>query len=141
MADKFDQRLYRIIDADFNRAREGLRVCEDICRFVFDQRGRTGRYKRIRHRLTDILRRWDIGRMLAARQTQRDVGRGSEPSEMKRRDLRDLFLANSQRVKESVRVLEEMAKLVDSKSAGDIKALRYQVYILEQETLQGLERS
>ncbi len=141
MADKSDQRLYRIIDANFNRAREGLRVCEDVCRFVYDQRARTGRYKRIRHRLTDILKRWDIDRMVAARQTSRDVGRASEPSELKRRHLRDIFMANSQRVKESVRVLEELAKLIDVKSARDLKSLRYRVYILEQEVFRGFSRS
>jgi len=138
---KLEKRFYRIIDANFNRAREGLRVCEDVCRFFYNKRKGTEKYKRVRHRLTTVLKSWDIQQMLAARDTGRDVGRQGNESELVRRDLKDIFYANSQRVKESLRVLEEFAKLIDIKSARDLKSLRYQVYLLEQETLKGFFRS
>ena len=31
-----DERIYRVIDANLNRLKEGLRVVEDIKRYVFD---------------------------------------------------------------------------------------------------------
>ena len=48
-----DEKLYRVMDANLNRAKEGLRVCEDICRFVYDQRQWTSGLKTIRHQLTE----------------------------------------------------------------------------------------
>jgi len=141
VAKNFEKQLYRIIDANFNRAREGLRVCEDVCRFFYNRRKKTEQYKRIRHRLTAVLNRWDIQRVIAARNTARDVGRATHASELMRRGLRDVFYANSQRVKESLRVLEELAKCIDVKSARDLKSLRYQIYVLEQETLKGFGKS
>ena len=45
----------RILDANANRAREALRVVEDYCRFVLDDRFLSGELKRLRHDLTAIL--------------------------------------------------------------------------------------
>jgi hypothetical protein len=48
----------------------------------------------------------------------------------------DVFYANSQRAKESLRVLEEFAKLRDRRLAEDLKKLRYQVYALEKNVIE-----
>jgi thiamine-phosphate pyrophosphorylase len=50
---------------------------------------------------------------------------------MERNDPRDIFFANIQRVKESIRVLEEFSKLVSVKSALDLKKIRYDIYGIE----------
>ena len=135
MRNKLDKNIYRVIDANFNRAKEGLRVCEDVCRFVFNNRSLTRQFKDLRHALTDVLRASWQAEGLMNRDVVGDQGRPSTVQEMTRNDVADIFFANSQRIKESIRVLEEFTKLVDPKRAEDLKSLRYRVYILEQKGL------
>jgi hypothetical protein len=130
-----DEKVYRVLDANFNRAKEGLRVCEDVCRFVFDDQPLTGQYKDIRHSLTQLLQTVGLKRLVQARNIEHDVGKPSIDSEMKRSDVFEIFDANSQRIKESVRVLEEFIKMIDPKSAQLIKNLRYKVYDCEKEII------
>ena len=120
------------MDANVNRAKEGLRVCEDICRFIYDDPASTKAYKKIRHQLTGIMSSFAHLNYIKARDIEGDVGsRGITASELKRRDLKDIFFANSQRVKESIRVLEELAKLFNLSAAKKLKNLRYKVYAVE----------
>lgn len=130
-----DRSLYRILDANFNRGKEGLRVCEDLCRYTWDQRTLTRAFKDLRHELTEIMTGLDIYKALEARHIQGDVGRGTTVSESKRKDIGSVFWANSQRVKESLRVLEEVAKLIDPRISSKLKLLRYKVYALEQKVI------
>ena len=130
-----DKSLYRILDANFNRAKEGLRVCEDLCRYVWDQKTLTRTFKDLRHELTEIISALDIQKTIEARHIQGDVGRDTSLSESKRVDVRAVFYANSQRIKESLRVLEEITKLIDAGVSFQLKALRYKVYALEQKVL------
>lgn len=127
------QKLYRIIDANFNRAKEGLRVCEDICRFILDRRGETKSLKGLRQRLTDVTISFKVSKIISARNIQGDVGKRSTRLELKRERVSDIFFANAQRVKESVRVLEEFSKLIDTKLAEKFKAIRYHMYAVEKE--------
>ena len=127
------KKLYRIIDANFNRAKEGLRVCEDICRFFLNGKEATKKYKEARHRLTAIVSSLPVFQIIQARDIQRDVGKASIAQEFKRESVSDIFYANSQRVKESLRVLEELTKLINDRLAYDLKQLRYQIYALEKE--------
>ena len=127
--------LYRVVDANYNRAKEGLRVCEDIARFVFDDKSLTKRFKRARHGLFQAVKPFGFKEIVAARDIMKDVGRGTLDSESSRSSVGDLLYANSQRVKESLRVLEEFAKLVDIKTAERLKRLRYALYDLEKEAL------
>ena len=130
--------LYRVMDANFNRTKEGLRVCEDVCRYVLDQPSLTGEYKKLRHAVTEAIKLLDIKGLIAARDIDGDVGRGTICSEEKRNQVADIFYANSQRVKESLRVLEEFAKLMNVKAAALLKTARYQSYALEQKALKVL---
>jgi len=130
-----ERSLYRIFDANFNRSKEGLRVCEDLCRYIWDQRTLTRALKDVRHELTEITAGLDMQKALEARHIQSDVGKVSSVSECKRKDVYAVFWANSQRVKESLRVLEEVVKLIDVKTALKLKALRYKVYALEQKAV------
>lgn len=129
------QELFRVVDANYNRAKEGLRVCEDIARFIFDDRRLTERFKRVRHGLTQAIKPFGFKEIVTARDILKDVGRQTVKSETKRSSVGDLLYANSQRVKESLRVLEEFAKLVNIKAAERLKRLRYAVYELEKEVL------
>ena len=110
--------LYRILDANFNRAKEGLRVCEDLCRYIWDQRTLTRAFKNVRHELTGVMAGLDIQKVLEARHIQGDVGRATSISESKRKDIKAVFCANIQRVKESLRVLEEVTKLIDIRKSS-----------------------
>jgi hypothetical protein len=130
-----DKILYRILDANFNRTKEGLRVCEDLCRYVWNQKTLTRAFKDIRHELTEILAGLDFLKVLEARHIQGDVGRATTVSESKRKDINAVFCANTQRIKESLRVLEEVTKLIDAGISSRLKVLRYKVYALEQKAI------
>src|SRR5947208_6588218 len=67
--------LARVLDACANRAREGLRVAEDYCRFVLDDAYLCSELKRLRHDLTAALTEFAPD-LLAARDTEGDVGTG-----------------------------------------------------------------
>lgn len=120
-----------MIDANFNRAKEGLRVCEDICRFVLNDGELTDGFKAVRHKLSDLWFSWNPDGCFESRDVGADVGQKPQPVEFKRETLDDLGFANAQRVKESIRVLEEFAKLTDASKAVGFKELRYAVYVLE----------
>lgn len=131
-----DQKLRRIIDANFNRAKEGLRVCEDVCRFILDDKTSSRSLKIVRHQLTKVIEALGVHRIIEARQIESDVGRGSIRAEFKRRDMADIFYANAQRVKESLRVLEELTKLVaDATLSRSLKNIRYQIYAIEKKVV------
>lgn len=125
------EHLDRIIDANFNRAKEGLRVCEDICRYALDLKKETRDLKNIRHGLSSAIEPLGILKLMTSREIETDVGRESTISEFKRKDIGDVFYANAQRVKESLRVLEEITKILNPKSAQKIKELRYCFYAVE----------
>lgn len=133
--------LLRILDANFNRSREGLRVCEEIARFVLEDRRLARALKKARHAVTASLKRLPVGRsdLLACRDTGGDVGRVSTRSEKRRSGFLGLFLANIQRVKESLRVLEEGSKLFGRENSEGFKKIRFDVYDIEKRSLPKLE--
>ena len=100
---------------------------------MLDDRKLTGGLKRIRHRIDSIsegLRK--DPRLISQRDSLRDVGlKVKSQSEFNRRNVADVFCANIQRVKESVRVLEEFSKLNDLKDALRFRKIRYDIYELE----------
>ena len=127
------RKIQRILDANFNRAKEGLRVCEDICRFLRDNERETQKFKKIRHALSAVMGRLMLMALVESRDIKGDVGRSSTQAEFHRENDEDILFANLQRVKESLRVLEECLKLINRRGALNIKRLRYQVYALEKE--------
>jgi thiamine-phosphate pyrophosphorylase len=132
---KIDKKIFRILDANFNRAKEGLRVCEDIVRFSFNSVKLSEGLKNLRHNITDSLKLLNIklANLLSERDASKDVGRKSFRVELKRKNISDIFTANLQRAKESVRVLEEFSKLINQKAAVNFKEIRYKIYQLEKE--------
>lgn len=126
-----ESKLYRIIDANLNRSKEGLRVCEDICRFILDDKVLTSQIKTLRHSMTEVIRSLKFFKMIQARNIEGDVGKASIAKEFKRKDVAHIFYVNSQRAKESIRVLEEMAKLFNVRTAQSLKELRYKIYAIE----------
>jgi len=121
----------RVIDAAGNRAREGLRVVEDYVRFVLDDRQLTARLKSLRHEFTAVLARFPSTERIAARDTLGDVGAQlATPAERHRRDTASVLAANFTRLQESLRSLEEFAKILDPDASAALEQLRYQAYTL-----------
>ena len=131
--------LGRIVDANINRTKEGLRVCEEITRFVLNSRSSTAALKEIRHEI-DIAAQGLAPKavLLKERASLKDVGLKIYANELKRSNIRDVFFANIQRVKESVRVLEEFSKLVNVDSALKFKRARYKIYEIEKKTAKAI---
>ena len=122
----------RVIDANLNRCREGLRVLDDFCRFVLDDRTLSEQVKSLRHRIADATGKLPAGLLLAARDTVNDVGTDIRTeSEYRRTSAAHVVEVNLKRVQESLRSLEEFGKVLDSGFAKEIEQIRYQVYTLE----------
>jgi len=136
-------KLYRLIDANANRLKEGLRVIEDIMRFIADDARLSGQFKKIRHGITETLFSIKLTQpvnIIKNRQIQTDVGRKTIKSELNRKNITDVFLANCQRVKESIRVLEECMKMIDHNAAQSFKTKRYGIYHLEKRSIEKLSK-
>lgn len=131
--------IKRIIDANLNRANEGLRVCEEITRFILENYELTARLKIIRHAISAAAKSLPAKIVLIQqRNAQKDIGKNIYANELKRKNIIDIFFANIQRVKESIRVLEEFSKLMDTRIAVLFKKIRYAIYELEKKIAQKL---
>ena len=120
---------YRLLDATANRAGEALRVIEDYARFILDDAHLTAEWKRLRHDLTTLLQSIPMSTRCAMRETEYDVGASlSVPEERKRKNLQELARANVSRLQQSLRSLEETAKLIDADLAAECESLRYRSY-------------
>ncbi len=136
------EEIYRIFDANINRAREGLRVCEEVARFILCDEKLTKKLKGIRHQVTRIIQslKIDTKKLLAIRDVRKDVGARTYPkSEGKRKTYQDIVTSNMKRVEESLRVLEEFTKKINPSAGARFKRLRFQTYDLEKELLERLE--
>lgn len=124
--------VHRVLDANVNRACEGLRVLEEIARFLLGHAGMATRAKDLRHRLRTAV----PAAAVADRDTAGDVGTAIQGADEGRREhLPVLLRANAQRVAEALRAIEEFAKLAPGPLAAAIEALRYLVYDLERDLL------
>ena len=136
-----DKGVYRIIDANLNRVMEGIRVSEDIARFSSNNELLTFKLKDLRHDVFAGIKdlRKEHLRELVASRDMNDVGFKSSESEKTRENLLDLFLANTQRGKESLRVLEEVLKLFDRDLSQKFKKFRFKLYEIEKIAVKELE--
>lgn len=132
--------VWRVIDANLNRAREGLRVLEDHARFIGNDAERSRELKDLRHGLVQSESRLKTGysgfadgrAILRYRDTPHDVGTElTNAAEVQRQSPRDIVTANCRRVQESLRSLEEFGKLVSVAFSAEMKQLRYRAYELE----------
>ncbi len=129
--------LRRVIDANLNRLKEGIRVIEDIARYSHNNKAIASKLKALRHqsRIDDLLA------LLESRDSINDVLRPTTASEQNRDTLLDILIANYKRAEESSRVLEEMYKLTLPELSENFKQIRYELYSLEKEHLLALATS
>lgn len=117
----------RLIDANLNRLREGIRVVEDIFRYVHNNKEVATKLKNLRH----LARIENYYELLETRDVKNDVLRESIKSEQNRDNLNSILIANFKRAQESARVLEEFTKLTSIKDSENFKYIRYELYNLE----------
>jgi thiamine-phosphate pyrophosphorylase len=121
----------RMIDANANRASEGLRVVEDVCRFYLEDASLSQQFKELRHELSEALHLLSPDLLAAARDSAADVGtKISTQQETSRASMRSVAIASSKRVEQALRVIEEQAKLLRMSEAGRFEAMRYRAYTL-----------
>ncbi len=128
VAPLMDPRVAQLIDANLDRAREGLRVVEDWCRFALDSEDFVISLKDWRQRLGR--HHHDIYKQ--ARSIDKDQGIGlSHPAQKGRHSPLEIISANCARVQEALRVLEEFSREPDPDLSKNAALIRYGLYELE----------
>ncbi|MDP7008074.1 MAG: thiamine phosphate synthase [Phycisphaerales bacterium] len=122
----------RILDANINRAAEGMRVLEDIARFELDRKDWCAKIKQFRHELRGQTP------SLLHRDTKGDVGtQVSTQQERSRNSVIDIARASSNRCSEALRVVEEFLKLHNVENS--VESIRYKLYDISAAIILALE--
>lgn len=132
MLNQIPDSTLRILDANLNRLREGIRVIEDILRYGFNHKDFALQLKNLRHRCKIN----NFESLLQSRDSQNDVLKPSTKQEQNRANLKSIVVANFKRAQESARVLEEILKLSEVAKSEEFKEIRYTLYVLEKEILE-----
>lgn len=131
--------ILRMIDANANRAGEGLRTLEDIARFALNDAGLSADLKGVRHALrASVEAMAGCGAcLMACRDTPGDVGtlKGGVAGDAARRegeraDLLSVSVSAGSRAQEAMRVLEELCKIEGGARWRAIEGQRYRTYEL-----------
>ncbi|MCX7921917.1 MAG: thiamine phosphate synthase [Clostridia bacterium] len=129
------QKIFRIIDANINRASEGVRVLEDLARFYYDDKTLSEKLKSLRHGIRKGIMDY-LPQCLEERDSSNDVGLAIS-KELKvdnKASLTELVTANFKRLQEALRAIEENLKVIDkyelSKAYEDY---RFTSYTLEKD--------
>ncbi|AFI04419.1 hypothetical protein [Helicobacter cetorum] len=130
-------KLARLLDANINRLKEGVRVIEDLARYILNNENLSKRLKILRHQA--LLNNYSL--CLEARDVNNDPLKTTMTIELERENIQSMLVSNFKRAQESARVLEECLKLEEIKSYGNsetFKQIRYELYILEKEVFLAL---
>jgi len=125
--------INRMLDANINRAAEGLRVLEDTARFCFNENELTKQLKLIRHQ---VRKTSDCSLFLESRDSNGDIGPevsaglGLEGKQ----NISGLVKANFKRVQEALRSIEESYRVLSMPDlAKAYENIRYSLYSLEKD--------
>lgn len=132
----------RIIDANVNRIGEGLRFLEDIARFMLNDADLTQQLKNFRHDIVQSVSNYGVS-LLSHRDAEQDVGITETLAPEGKPELSGLVRANAKRVEESLRVMEELAKLPETAPSLDsarLQKARFTLYTLERNLVSRLLR-
>lgn len=122
--------FFRLIDANANRACEGLRVIEDVARFYLNDPALQTQLRNFRHQIRQSI----PPEVLWKRETEGDVGRRSKGEA--KLSLPQMVSANAKRVEEALRVLEDCLP----RKASKFQAARFYIYKVEKQLLGRLRR-
>lgn len=123
--------FYRIIDANINRVSEGIRVLEDISRFIIEDPKITRELRELRH---EVRKNFSNDNLITFRNSENDIGYDiSSTSSLDRKEnLQNLVTSNFKRIQEGLRSIEESLKVIGYYEKSKIyEGLRYKVYNLE----------
>jgi len=137
-----EARIYSAIDANINRSLEGIRVCEDVFRFIIRNSGISVRLKETRHAIAEALKTFSSKDLLHGRDVENDAQKYIDLySEKTRASLHDLAKSNLHRAMEAMRSIEEFYKLLHP-DAGEnpFQQIRFSLYSLEKEIIPVLLR-
>ncbi|MDR2693870.1 MAG: hypothetical protein LBB74_06610 [Chitinispirillales bacterium] len=127
-------RILRVLDANFNRLREALRVVEEYCRFIIEDESVCVKLKAMRHSLSDMETAVGQSALLEGRDTGTDCfASASRPEEMGRTNAESVLRANFKRAQEACRVIEEYSKLSTATEpvSRQAKETRFSLYAME----------
>lgn len=130
--DSEDLRIFQIIDANLDRAREGLRVLEDWARFGLGENKYVRKIKNFRQTLgknhLEIYKR--------TRNHIEDRSKGLVHFEQFNRTTPEQVISsNAGRVQEALRVIEEFSRLHNHELSKIASEIRYEIYTIEIELL------
>ena len=127
-----DLQISQIIDANLDRAREGLRVLEDWARFGLGLENYVIKIKNFRQ----ILGKNHLEVYKKSRNHIEDQCKGlSHVEQNNRKSPGKIISSNSARVQEALRVIEEFSRLNNKELAKVASEIRYEIYTLEVELL------
>ncbi len=131
-----EKAVYRIIDANLNRATEAFRLIEEFCRFSLDNATLTAALKSLRHQLCAQIKTVGSEKLISARDTAADIGCDIEIADhIKREDFTDCISAAFRRLTEALRVLGEATAALKANIARNIEKIRYETYTLEKQIM------
>ena len=130
---KTNPSLFRTIDANINRFKEGIRVVEDILRYEYNS-PLAKELKNLRH-----IKIPEYEQFVQYRDSINDILKSSTKTEQTRNSIKDIIISNLKRAQESARVLEESFKIFDIITSEKFKSARYSLYNLEKEILKLLK--
>ena len=123
-----DQRIAQILDANLDRAREGLRVLEDWARFALGRKDLVKTFKNYRQ----ILGKHHLKIYKQSRNVINDQCAGlSHPEQFKRNNASSIISSNAARVQEALRVIEEFSRDHNQNLCRISSEIRYEIYNLE----------
>lgn len=132
--------VYRIIDANINRVSEGLRVIEDIERFIFEDGEISREIREIRHL---VRKGFSSLELIKSREASKDVGlKTSKESSLDRKEsIEDLIVSNFKRVEEGLRSIEECLKIIEYyEESKAYEELRFKIYTLEKKVFLNVKK-
>ena len=123
----------RILDANLNRAREGVRACEEFARLVLEDARVSTLLKDIRRNLQAISTGVGENLLLAARDVANDAGARPQGDANRRSGPEDMARAGIKRAQEALRVIEETLYAQAPELAPEAASARYRAYEAEQQ--------
>lgn len=133
--------MNRLLDANINRVSEGIRVVEDVARFVYNQKEFSKELREKRHYLRKLFIEKDRD-FFNSRDTKRDVGiEITKESQLdKKSNIKNIVVGNFKRIQEGLRSIEEISKIsCDYSISKEVETLRYSFYNLEKEFIGSLK--
>ena len=123
-----DLRIYQIIDANLDRAREGLRVLEDWARFGLGKGNYVEKIKNFRQ----ILGKHHLEVYKQSRNYIEDKCKGlTHQEQFNRKTSEEIISSNSARVQEALRVIEEFSRFHNHELSKISSEIRYEIYTIE----------